>query len=243
MGLTREGRIEIARRVALQLCLTVAAVVGIGHGAWGWAAGLAAAGVAVYAALPRPQPPDGAWIVDRMPSVYMPDVLAALLVTTFLALPFIIAARDSMLDSPWGPMLMTGIPALVSMAIYWIAASYQCRWVRARDDGLSLATIRGRADMRFDEIARVRGEVRRPPRWLAPLLVLFGGLRGAAIAKLHGNTPRFLLFFERRDGAPVRLPVDSFRPLPALLDALAGAGVALDAELAEIAATRRSRHG
>jgi len=235
MVLSREGWVEILRRVALELSLVVAAVAGIGYGAWIRAGLAAAVGVVIYVTLPRPHPPARAWYVERMPSVYMPDLLAALLVTTFLALPFIIAAWDSALGSPWGPLLMTGLPAVISAVIFWIAASYQCRWILLSRDRLTVATIRGTVETPLPEIVQVRGEVRRPPVWLAPLLVLFGGLRGAGIAMLHGHTPRHILVVERNAGPPVRLPVDSFPHLPKLLQGFDRAGVALGPELTDVA--------
>lgn len=244
MALSRTGWIEIVRRLALEVLLLHAAVAWIGYGNWPRAALAVVAGVAIYAALPRPQPPDGAWFVERMPSVYMPDLLAALLVTTFFAMPFIVAARESTLGGPWRLMLLMALPGAVSLVIFWIAAAYQCRWVLLKDTGLTVASIRGVTEVAFPEIALVRGEVRHPPRWLSPLLVLLGGLRGVGVALLHGNRRMHLLVIERRAAASVRLPVDSFPDLPRLVSGLDRAGVLLDPELQRAHSMKpRGRHG
>lgn len=240
--LSPQGRIELVRRAGAELALLVAAVAAAGYSAWLVAAIALVIALLIYILLPRPAPPEGAYFVERLPSVYMPDLLGALLATTFFALPFIVAAWDSSLGGPWGPMLLTGLPGAISLLIFWIAARYQCYWVLLEADRLLVATIRHRVALPLGEIANVRGEVRRPPRWLAPLLVLFGGLRGAGVALLHGNRPMHLLIVERRRGAPIRLPVDSFPALPKLLTDLDRAGVPLDPLLMSAAGTSQGGH-
>ena len=230
-GLTLQGLIELLRRAALQVALIIAAVAGLGHGDWTRAALVAGAGLAVYVLLPRPRVPEGAMIVERMPSVFVPDLLAALLATTFLAMPFIIVAHEPWLGGPGGLMLFMWLPGLVALAIYWIAASSQCHWVRLDDHGLAVSTILGRTEVAFGDIALVRPEVKYPPRWLGPLLVLFGGIRGAGVAVLHGYRPRHALLIDRRGGGTIRLPADAFPDGAALLRRLSQAGVPLADEL------------
>ncbi|MCB1389932.1 MAG: hypothetical protein KDK12_12455 [Rhodobacteraceae bacterium] len=231
MGLSGQGWIEVLRRLALQVALVLAATAGFGASDWGMALLWAGVGIATYVVLPRPKPPEGAMIVARMPSVYMPDLVAALLATTFLAMPFIIAAREAWLGGPWGLMLFMWLPGLVALLIYWIAAKSHCHWLLLDDRTLHLTTIHGRDEIALADIALVRPEVRYPPRWLGPLLVLFGGIRGAGIALLHANRPSHALIVERRGGASIRLPADAFPDGRKLLRRLDRAGVPLSADL------------
>ena len=229
--LTRQGWIEVARRASAEVALVAAAAVGFGYSDWLVATLLLAFGAAIYVLPSRPVPPAGAYFAQRMPSVYMPDLLAALLATTFFALPFVVAAHDPLIDAPWSLLLMTGLPGAISLAIFWIAASYQCHWVWPSADHLVVASIRGEHDLPFADITMVRGAVKLPPRWLAPLLGLFGGVRGAGTALLHGHRARHYLVVERHAGPPLRLPVDALTGLPDLLAKLARAGVPLADDL------------
>lgn len=225
--LTRQGWIEIARRAGAEVALVAASVAGLGHGLWVWSAGALGVAALIYILPPRPRPPAGAWFAGRGPAVIMPDLLGALLATTFFALPFLIAAHDPLIGSPLGPFLLTGPPGLAALAIFWIAARSQCFWIAVAPEGLRLATIRGEVALRFDDIVAVRPAERRLPGWVGRLLVLFGGLRGAGMALLQAGRVASYLVVERRSGPALSLPVDAVDRLDALLARLDAAGVAL----------------
>ncbi len=213
------------------MLLIVAATAGFGYGQWLWSALTVGLAVLAYALPPRPIVPAGALHHQRMPSVFMPDLLGFLLATTFLAMPFIISAQEEWLGGPWALMLFMWLPGLIALAILWMAARYQCFWVSLSPDGLTVSTITGIEELPFDRIAGVQAETKRPPRWLGPLLVLFGGWRGAGIALLHADTERHALLIDRGDGSSLRLPADAFPGIDKVIKALARAGVPLDPQL------------
>ncbi len=227
--------IEVARRSVSLLLLVVAAVIGFGYGSWWWAALAAAMAVAVYVLPPRPIAPAGALHHERMPSVYMPDLVGFLLATTFLAMPFVISAQETWLGGPWFLILFMWPPGLIALAIFRITTRYQCFWVKLTPDGLTVSTTVGIESLPFDRIAGARVETKRPPRWLGPLLVLFGGFRGVGIALLHADTERHALLVHRSDGTTLHLPADAFPGIVKVIKALAKAGVSLDAQLQEAA--------
>ncbi len=175
--------------------------------------------------LPRPKPPPGALHHERLPSVWMPDLVGLLLATTFLAMPFIISAGEPWLGGPWMLTLFMWPPGLIALAIFWIAARYQCFWIRLEPHALTVNTTRGTTAMEYDSIARISPDMTLPPRWLGPLLVLFGGWRGLGVALLHANRPSRWIVVERKDGSALRLPADAFPDARKVIAALERAGV------------------
>jgi hypothetical protein len=220
--------VEVTRRAATLFFLIVAAVVGFGRGQWSWAALAVVSAVLVYALPPRPALPGGALHHERVPSVYMPDVVGFLLATTFLALPFVIAAREPWQGGPWVLMLFIWPPGLVALSVLWLSVRYQCFWVRLSADSLTVSTIRGIEVLPFERIAGARAETGRPPRWLGPLLVLLGGWRGLGIALLHADTETHAVLIERSDGTTLRLPADAFPGLDKVIAALRGADIPVE---------------
>ncbi len=223
--------LEVARRTSALLLLIAAAVGGFGYGLRLWAAIAVALAIFAYVLPHRPIPPEGALHHERWPSVYMPDVLGFLLATTFLSLPFIISAGEPWLGGPWFLMLFIWPPGLIALAIFWMAIRYQSFWVKLAPNGLTVSTVRGIETLTFTDIAGARAETKRPPRWLGPLLVLFGGWRGAGIALLHADTERHAVLIDRSDGTVLRLPADAFPGMKKVIKALQSGGVPLTAEL------------
>ena len=230
-GLQLRVIVEVARRMGSLSFLIAAVVAGVGYGRWLWAALAVVLAIVVYVLPPRPIVPAGALHHERMPSVYMPDLVGFLLATTFLAMPFIISAQESWLGGPWALMLLMWLPGLIALAIFWVATRYQCFWVELLPDGLTVSTTAGIEHLTFESIAGVRAETKRPPRWLGPLLILFGGWRGAGIAVLHADTERHTLLIDRGDGTTLRLPADAFPDIGKVIKALARADVPLDPQL------------
>ncbi len=232
--------IEVLRRAVVLALFIAAAVAGFGYGHAYLALGGVAVGILVYVLVPRPVVPKGAMHHERMPSTYMPDVLGFMLSTLFLALPLIVAVHDPWIEGPWALYLMTGLPALVSLFIFYVSTRHQIMWLTVHGRELEFADFGGVVKISFDDIAEVRGEVKPPPRWLKPLLVLFGGWRGLGIALVSDRASHNLII-ERHDGTHMRLPVDAFPDLRKLIAALHRGGVRLDSELEHAIAPRHRR--
>ena len=232
--------VEFARRgIALALFIT-AATLAFGYGQTLYALGAAIAAILVYWLVPRPKVPEGAIHHDRMPAVIMPDVLGFMLATVFFALPLIISAQEPWLDGPWGLFLLTGLPGLVALYIFWISTRHQCMWLKFTGHDLTIADMHERVVLPYGEIAEVIGETKQPPAWLRLLLVLFGGWRGLGIALLQRDSHSLL--FRMKDGTQRRVPSDALGEERKLLAALQRGGVHLDAALSSYAGKASHRH-
>lgn len=209
VGISGTAWREILRRVLAEGALIAAAILGAGYGGWTIAAVLAVLGLAIYVLVPRPQAPVGAFHSGRFAAVHMPDLMGAMLVTLFLALPFIIVAQDGWIGMPWGLMVLLWTPGLMAVAIFVIAIRQQCYWLLFEGDGIVLSTTRGTRRVGFAQIARIFREGRRLPAWVSGALMLFGGVRGAGVALLHGARQSTNLTLELRDGERIRLPMDA----------------------------------
>jgi hypothetical protein len=227
--------VEVLRRgVALALFIA-AATAGLGYGRGDLAlAGVVLAGLA-YLVPPRPRAPEGAVHHERMPTVHMPDFLGFMLATTFFALPLVVSAQERWLEGPWSLYLLTGLPGLMTLVIFWIAIRHQCLWLRVTGHDLTIADLGGIVTLPYAEIAEVEAETKPPPRWLKPLLILFGGWRGLGIALLTAERPSHALIVVRRDGRRLRIPADAFTDMRRVLAALDHGGVRLDAPLHALA--------
>jgi len=231
--LTNKARIEIARRVGLQVGIVAAAILSIGHGQPLAALASLSAGFAVYIAIPRPQRAADRLYASPIPAIYAPDFLAALLAPVFLALPFIVAASEENAGLLPGLMLMAWPPGAMVLYIHWIAARYQCLWLKIETDGLTLGTMRETRHIAFADIDSARTAVKRPPRWLAPALTIFGGLRGAGIAALHGHRRAHWLVLHHNNGTRTHIPLDALLRRKELFHALERAGKKVSAETME----------
>lgn len=232
MPLDLQGVIEVSRRFVTLVLFCVSVVAVFGYGWLGVATASGCTAIATYLLPPRPKPPEGALHHDRLPSVWMPDLLGFLLATTFLATPFIVSALEEWPGVPWGLILFMWPPGLVALAILWFSSLYQCFWVLPERSAITLNTIWGRIALPYSEIVRVSTETRRPPGWLSPLLILFGGWRGLGIALLHGNRADHSLVLERIDGERIRLPLDAFPDAAKVIKALGRAGLTVARESA-----------
>lgn len=219
--------IEVLRRAAALALFVAAATLGFGYGQVLWALMAVAAAILVYILPPRLKPPQGAITHERMPTVYMPDLLGFMLATVFLALPLIVSAQEPWLGGPWGIYLLTGLPALIVMLIFWISTRHQCMWLKVTGHDLTIADMHEVVTLPFGEIAEVTGVTRQPPRWLSPLLVLFGGWRGLGIALLTGQRASHALAFKLTNGTERRVPSDALSDERKLLAALQRGGVKL----------------
>ena len=228
---TRIVVVEVLRRAVALALFVAAATLGFGYGQVLWALLAVVIAILAYVLPPRPKPPQGAITHDRMPTVYMPDLLGFMLATLFLALPLIISAQEPWLGGPWGIYLLTGLPALVVMFIFWISTRHQCMWLKVTGHDLTIADMHDIVTLPFGEIAEVTGVTRQPPRWLSPLLVLFGGWRGLGIALLTGERASHALAFKLTNGTERRVPSDALSDERKLLAALAHGGVRLGNDL------------
>ncbi len=232
--------IEVFRRGIALVLFVAGATAGLGYGRADLAFLGVLVGVLFYIALPRPRLPEGAIHHERLPSVTMPDLLGFMLATTFFALPLIVAAQEPWLDGPWGLYLLTGLPGLVALLILYIALRHQCLWLKPTGHDLTIADLGGRETLDYAAIARVHTETKPPPRWLKPLLILFGGWRGLGIAIVSDRATHNLII-ERKDGSRRRIPADALADVKLLAAALHRGGVALDAPLNALAG-KSGRH-
>ncbi len=232
MPLDLNGAIEVSRRFVTLVLLCSGVVAAFGYGRLDAAILFLGAAMAAYLLPPRPKPPAGALHHDRLPSVWMPDLLGFLLATTFLAMPFVVSALEEWSGMPWGLMLLMWPPGLVALAIFWFSARFQCFWVLPEHSSITVGTLRGMTVLPYAEIVRVTTETRRPPGWLSPLLILFGGWRGLGIALLHGSRANHSLVLERMDGERIRLPLDAFPDAAKVIKALGRAGLTVARESA-----------
>jgi hypothetical protein len=235
--LTLDAWRELIRRGAALLLFHGGAVLWLGHGLPGWATVCATAGLALYALLPRPCPPRGALFAERMPSVWMPDLVTLILTLPFLAGPFVIAAREEWLGGPWALMLFLWPPGLIALVIAWVATRHQCGWVVLHRDAVDLRSVYGTTHLPFDAIASVRPVERGLPRWVPAALTAFGGVRGAGIALLHGDRKSHAAVIALRGGDDIHVPLDAFPQMDRVLRAMLKAGV----PVAGLVTPRRSK--
>ena len=233
--------IELGRRGVALVLFVAAATAGLGYGRADLALVAVVLGALAYVLPPRPRIPDGAVHHERMPTVYMPDLLGFMLATTFFALPLIVSAQEPWRNGPWGLFLFTGIPGLIALLIFWIAIRHQCLWLRVTGHDLTIADLDRIVTLSFSDIVKVKAEVKQPPRWLEPLLIAFGGLRGLAIALLTAERPSHALVVVQPDGTERRIPTDAFPDMRAVLAALRHGNVPLDPPLQAIAG-KSDRH-
>lgn len=225
MGLTRAGRIEIARRAGVAAGLVSASVLWLGYGNWQIALVLFVIALGLYRLLPWPSAPEGAFRMERMPAIHMPDLFATILSTPCLALPFIITAPGHEAMAPWGPILLLWPVAVPGLWVYWIAARNACFWVRTGQGAMDVGSMYGTDSVRFSEITQAQPRQRRLPRWVSALLALFGGPRGAGAAILHGDRTSHSLLLVRPTGRDIVLPEDGFPGIKTIRKKLKETGI------------------
>jgi hypothetical protein len=130
-------------------------------------------------------------------------------------------------------MLMAWLPGAIVLYIHWIAVRYQCLWLKIETDGLTLGTMRETRHIPFADIDSAQTAVKGPPRWLASALTIFGGLRGAGIAALHGHRRAHWLVLHLNNGTRTRIPLDALLHRKELFRALERAGKKVAPETVE----------
>ena len=209
--------------------------------------GLAAAAISVviaivlYAAIPALARPRSAFIYERVPAVYGPDLLGFLLIAVFFALPFWARSGEAYLWEDFGPLvhpaaLMSWPLALISAAILWFSAHYAAFWLVIEEDGLRINRVEGERLVAFPEIAEVKPFRRGLPnwlRWLAPVMVAMGRPGAAGAILLARDTTGISLVLA--DGSTIAIHKDAFEDkLRRVLKALRGHGVAFAPELRDV---------
>jgi len=239
--LGRSGVIEILRRVAALALLVFAVVAYFGSLGTLPAAAAAIAGILIYVGLKRPQVPRDAFRHEPMPSVYMPDLLGFVIGVPLFSLSFVVVASDPLLSGVWPIYVLFWVPASFSIVIFIIAARYATSWVRVSADGLEVTRFGKTTELPFADIAAARLGLRRLPKWVSIALTVFGGIRGAGVALLHGHRATHTLWLERRDGSSVPIAADALPGIEPVLSALDRAGITLPDELTERARRRIRR--
>lgn len=124
----------------------------------------------VYLLIPRPSIPERAAFYTRLNAVYLPDVLGVFLWTG--AWMFFFLPDDSApVVVPYFFLLFFGLFALIIM---WSANKYASSWYRFEDESFQWSSPRGIQRIALDDIASIQPYKRQLPRWVAPLIVLFG---------------------------------------------------------------------
>jgi len=239
----RAGLMEIVRRLGA-LALAVAAVVAWSEARrWGIAATSLAGALAVYFAIPRPRIPQDAFGYEAMPAIYMPDLLAFVVGVPLFSLSFIVVASDPLLAGSWIGYVFFWVPAALSPAVFYISARHASSWLEILPDGVRIVRFGAAENISFAEVRSIAAEARTLPKWVSLLLVLFGGVRGASVAILHGPRARHVLIIERADGTRLTIPGDALPGVGTLIKAMKDAGVDLPPDLSHIAgkAERRPR--
>ena len=231
---------ELLRRLSalVLLCAGLAALPTAGLTA---AAVAVAAAIVLYFAIPAAARPQSAFIYDRAPAVYGPDLIGFLLVSVFFALPFWARMGEPYLWEDFGPLvhpaaLLVWPLALISAVILWFSAHYAAFWLVIEDGGLRVNRLNGERFVGFSEIAEVKPFRRGLPgwlRWLAPILIAIGkpGAAGAILLARDATGVSLVL----SDGSAIVVEKDAFESrLRRVLSALRKHHVAFAPELRDV---------
>jgi hypothetical protein len=215
--------IELARRFVSLVALVAGTVCLINGLPPIWWIALLASGAAVYLLVPRPVIPREAIRYEKLPAIYMPDLLGFFLGVTLFGLPFVVADQVGP-EVIWFLFFMLFLPGVASLGIFIIAARYATSWVVIADTGLTVSRFGLRRDLPYGDIVSARWRERRLPHWVSVLLVMFGGAQGAGTALLHGRRPTHTIVLECGSGDAL-ISADSLLGLKRLEAALESAGV------------------
>ncbi|WP_296824780.1 hypothetical protein [Sulfurovum sp.] len=132
--------------------------------------------VFIYIFIPKPIVPKGAAYYTRVNAVYLPDVLGVFLWTG--AWMFFFLPDDSApMAVRYFLLLFFGIFAL---AIVLPTVKYASNWYLFTEDSFQWSDENGIRKVSLDDIVSVKPYKRQLPKWVAPLIILFG--RGQPVA-------------------------------------------------------------
>ena len=123
-----------------------------------------------YLLIPRPSIPESAAFYTLLNAVYLPDVLGVFLWTggwMFFFLP----DDSAPVIVPYLFLLFFGLFGLIIM---WSATKYASSWYRFKDGSFQWSGSSGIQSIALADVVSVKPYKRQLPRWIAPLIVLFG---------------------------------------------------------------------
>lgn len=124
----------------------------------------------IYILIPKPTVPEGAAHYTRLNAVYLPDVLGAFLWTG--AWMFFFLPDDSV---PAGVRYFLLIFfAIFALAIVFSTLKYVVNWYLFTEDLFQWSDKDGRGSITVNDIISVKPYTRQLPKWIAPLIILFG---------------------------------------------------------------------
>jgi len=180
------------------------APVSVGHPLRIYAYLLLLVSVLIYIYLPRPNIPDGAAYYTRFNAVYLPDVLSAFL--WMGAWMFFFLPDDSApMAVRYFLLLFFGIFAL---AIVLPTVKYASNWYLFMEDSFQWSDENGIGKVSLSDIVSVKPYKRQLPKWVAPLIILFG--RGQPVATGTGmismsSSPEIGMEIATKSGKRIRV--------------------------------------
>lgn len=139
----------------------------------------------IYILIPKPTVPEGAAYYTRLNAVYLPDVLGTFLWTG--AWMFFFLPDDS---APAGVRYFLLIFfAIFALAIVFSTLKYVVSWYLFTEDSFQWSDKDGTGSIAVNDIVSVNPYTRQLPKWVAPLIILFGrGQPGATgVGMLSGT--------------------------------------------------------
>ncbi len=132
--------------------------------------------VLVYLMLPKPKVPEGAAYYTRFNAVYLADALGFFLwIAAWMAL---FAPDDSSMH--FGQYLLFLFFAPFALAIILPTIKYASNWYLFTEDSFEWSDSDGIGKVSLKDIISIKPYKRQLPKWLGPLMILFG--RGNAVA-------------------------------------------------------------
>lgn len=158
----------------------------------------------IYLLIPRPKVPQGAAYYTKLNAVYLPDALGVFLWTG--AWMFFFLPDDSApIAVKYFLLLFLG---LFAVAILIPTMKYASNWYLFKDDFFQWSGVGGIQSISLDDVVSVKPYKRQLPKWVAPLIILFGrGQPGATgIGLLTGTAaPEIGMEITSQSGKKVRV--------------------------------------
>jgi hypothetical protein len=159
---------------------------------------------------------------SRVRAAILPDLIGAMLLTLFFAMPLFVVAgasvNASLFEGGWTVLTLVGWGmAIFGLVILGIAAWYATFRVQLLPDGLRAWTLGGTEEYPFAQIREVRGMRYEIPRWL-----IQAGRSDAGLEVVRG------------DGRVLRVWLTGLLGARGMLDALRKGGVAVPEEVREL---------
>jgi hypothetical protein len=202
-------------------------------------------GLAAYLLLPRRRHREGAIHYGGMQAVVMPDLVATMLLVTFLALPLGVMKENgvSLLDlggTGWILLLVFWLFLIAPLTILVITAKNASFSAEFTDDSIRLCRWNGKTTLRFDEIDSLRVVSWRTPRWLRAIawlgvLVSWRGIVPAATLEQGRGAGIEVV---RKDGPAVRVWIAGLGGWERFVSALETGGVIVEEEVWELYGVR-----